>query len=182
MDEYNFINDVVIGLEIHIELDTKTKLFCACSTKANNPNTRTCEVCLGYPGSKPVLNKKVVDYALRLGLATKSNISNIGHQKEKLQEFLRRIVGVRIKQYNLTKLISEGAIYFLASFMNPIYKNLKPLIGENKLEPYFVTGCQNCNKRIRVNIPLDNYNHRFNTIRWMLKKVLRINTQKEKKK
>ena len=100
----------------------------------------------------------------------KSKIPNNGHQNATLQEILRRMVGVRVKQYNLTKLISEGAIYFLVSFMNPIYKNLKPLIGENKLEPYFVTGCQNCNKRIKVIIPLNKYNHKFNTIRWLLKK------------
>lgn len=75
MTGYNFSGDIVIGLEIHMELDTKTKLFCACSTKAKSPNTSTCEVCLGFPGSKPVLNRKVVDYALRLGLATKSKIA-----------------------------------------------------------------------------------------------------------
>ena len=75
MNDYNFTSDVVIGLEIHMEIDTKTKLFCACSTKAKEPNTRTCEICLGFPGSKPVLNKKVVDYAIRMGLATKSKIA-----------------------------------------------------------------------------------------------------------
>ena len=68
---YNFKTDVVIGLEIHIELATDSKLFCSCSTHAeeDEPNTRTCPVCLGHPGSKPVLNKKAVDYALRLCLA-----------------------------------------------------------------------------------------------------------------
>ena len=71
---YHFKTDVVIGLEIHIELATDSKLFCSCSTHAkpgeeDEPNTRTCPVCLGHPGSKPVLNKKAVDYALRLCLA-----------------------------------------------------------------------------------------------------------------
>jgi aspartyl-tRNA(Asn)/glutamyl-tRNA(Gln) amidotransferase subunit B len=73
--EYNFTSDVVIGLEIHIELDTKTKLFCSCLTKGSEePNSRTCPVCLGHPGSKPVLNKKAVEFAIKLGLALNCNI------------------------------------------------------------------------------------------------------------
>ena len=66
---YNFKTDIVIGLEIHVELDTDTKLFCACKTHAEEPNSATCEICLGFPGSKPLLNKKAVDYATRLCLA-----------------------------------------------------------------------------------------------------------------
>ncbi len=69
-----FTSDVVIGLEIHVQLDTRTKLFCGCATRPVDPekdgqNTRTCEVCLGLPGSKPVLNRRVVDFALKLCLA-----------------------------------------------------------------------------------------------------------------
>ena len=71
-----FEGDVVIGLECHVELDTTTKLFCGCPTKGNDePNTRTCEVCLGMPGSKPVLNKKALDFALKLCLALNCKIS-----------------------------------------------------------------------------------------------------------
>ncbi len=71
-----FEGNVVIGLECHVELDTNTKLFCGCPTKGNEePNTRTCEVCLGMPGSKPVLNKKAVEYALMLCLALNCKIS-----------------------------------------------------------------------------------------------------------
>ncbi|MBD3354892.1 Asp-tRNA(Asn)/Glu-tRNA(Gln) amidotransferase subunit GatB [Candidatus Woesearchaeota archaeon] len=71
-----FTTDIVIGLEIHAELATDTKLFCGCKTYGDdNPNSRTCEVCLGMPGSKPVLNKKAVDYALRLCLALGCKIS-----------------------------------------------------------------------------------------------------------
>ena len=70
--------DTVIGLEVHIELATRTKLFCGCETKFGAlPNTRTCPVCTGMPGSLPVLNKKVVDYALRLGLATHCEINRV---------------------------------------------------------------------------------------------------------
>src|SRR3989338_10960780 len=72
----NFKKDIVIGLEIHVETDTNTKLFCGCPTKGNEePNTRVCEVCLGHPGSKPVLNKKAVEYALKLCLALNCKIS-----------------------------------------------------------------------------------------------------------
>jgi len=71
-----FTSDVVIGLEIHVELDTQSKLFCGCArTGYQEPNTRTCPVCLGHPGSKPVLNKKAVEYAIKLALALKCDIS-----------------------------------------------------------------------------------------------------------
>ncbi len=65
-----FTGDVVIGIECHVELDTKSKLFCSCATKGDeNPNTRVCPICLGHPGSKPVLNKKALDYAIKLCIA-----------------------------------------------------------------------------------------------------------------
>jgi aspartyl-tRNA(Asn)/glutamyl-tRNA(Gln) amidotransferase subunit B len=71
-----FTSDIVIGLEIHCELNTKTKLFCSCPTHGNEePNTRTCPVCLGHPGSKPVLNKKAVEFALKLCIALNCEIS-----------------------------------------------------------------------------------------------------------
>src|SRR3989338_10672441 len=69
-------SDVIIGMEVHVQLDTKTKLFCGCATQGSDePNTRTCVTCLGMPGSKPRLNKKAVEYALKLALATNSKIS-----------------------------------------------------------------------------------------------------------
>ncbi|MGM5487460.1 MAG: Asp-tRNA(Asn)/Glu-tRNA(Gln) amidotransferase subunit GatB [Nanobdellota archaeon] len=69
-------SDIVIGLEIHVELATDTKLFCGCArTGSDEPNTRTCPVCLGHPGAKPVLNRKVLDYALRLCLALDCEIA-----------------------------------------------------------------------------------------------------------
>ncbi|MFW6014479.1 MAG: Asp-tRNA(Asn)/Glu-tRNA(Gln) amidotransferase subunit GatB [Nanoarchaeota archaeon] len=74
----NFTSDIIIGLEIHIELDTETKLFCGCNRKRDEdeePNTRVCPVCLGHPGAKPRLNKKAVEHAMRLALATKSEIT-----------------------------------------------------------------------------------------------------------
>lgn len=68
--------ETVIGLEVHVELATKTKIFCACSTQFGGaPNTHTCPVCTGMPGSLPVLNKQVVEYALAVGLAVNCQIN-----------------------------------------------------------------------------------------------------------
>lgn len=68
--------ETVIGLEVHVELATKTKIFCGCSTEFGGaPNTHTCPVCTGMPGSLPVLNKQVVEYAAAVGLATNCTIT-----------------------------------------------------------------------------------------------------------
>lgn len=68
--------ETVIGLEVHVELATKTKIFCGCSTEFGGaPNTHTCPVCTGMPGSLPVLNKQVVEYAMAVGLATNCTIT-----------------------------------------------------------------------------------------------------------
>ena len=68
--------ETVIGLEVHVELATKTKIFCSCSTEFGGaPNTHTCPVCTGMPGSLPVLNKQVVEYAMAVGLATNCSIT-----------------------------------------------------------------------------------------------------------
>ena len=70
--------ETVIGLEVHVELATKTKIFCGCSTAFGGaPNTHTCPVCTGMPGSLPVLNKKVVEYAMAVGLATNCKITQV---------------------------------------------------------------------------------------------------------
>ena len=67
--------ETVIGLEVHVELATKTKIFCGCSTEFGGaPNTHTCPVCTGMPGSLPVLNKKVVEFAIKAGLAANCHI------------------------------------------------------------------------------------------------------------
>ncbi len=68
--------ETVIGLEVHVELATKTKIFCSCSTAFGGaPNTHTCPVCTGMPGSLPVLNKQVVEYAMAVGIATNCKIN-----------------------------------------------------------------------------------------------------------
>lgn len=72
--------EVMIGLEIHVELNTATKLFCGCATKPDDtgaylPNTHVCPVCLGHPGSKPVLNKKALEYGIKLARALHCTLS-----------------------------------------------------------------------------------------------------------
>lgn len=68
--------ETVIGLEVHVELATKTKIFCSCSTQFGGaPNTHTCPVCTGMPGSLPVLNKQVVEYAMAVGVAMNCSIT-----------------------------------------------------------------------------------------------------------
>ena len=70
------VYETVIGLEVHVELASKTKIFCGCSTAFGGaPNSHTCPVCTGMPGSLPVLNKQVVEYAIAVGLATNCSIT-----------------------------------------------------------------------------------------------------------
>ena len=67
----------VIGLEVHVQLKTNTKIFCGCSTTFGaTPNSQVCPVCLGMPGVLPVLNERVVEFAARLAVATQSAINN----------------------------------------------------------------------------------------------------------
>lgn len=73
MTEYT----TVIGLEVHAELKTKTKAFCSCSTTfGSEPNTHVCPVCLGMPGALPVMNKQMVEFALRFALAVNCDIQH----------------------------------------------------------------------------------------------------------
>jgi aspartyl-tRNA(Asn)/glutamyl-tRNA(Gln) amidotransferase subunit B len=68
--------EAVIGLEVHAQLLTQSKIFCGCSTVfGEEPNALTCPVCTGQPGSLPVLNRKAVEFAIRLGLATSCRIA-----------------------------------------------------------------------------------------------------------
>lgn len=76
--------DLVSGFETHVELATNTKIFCGCSTKFGAlPNTHCCPVCTGQPGALPVLNKKVVEFAIRAGLATHCKINTTTHLDRK---------------------------------------------------------------------------------------------------
>lgn len=76
--------ETVIGLEIHAELATNTKIFCSCENAfGGEPNTRVCPVCSGMPGTLPVLNKRVVDYAIKAGLAMNCETPNLENRTEK---------------------------------------------------------------------------------------------------
>ena len=71
------MNKPIIGLEVHVQLSTESKLFCGCNSHASEqPNSAVCQVCLGMPGSKPVLNKKAVDNALKIALALNCDINS----------------------------------------------------------------------------------------------------------
>ena len=92
----------VIGLEVHAQLKTKTKIFCACSTSFGAPpNTHTCPVCLGMPGVLPVLNKKVVEYTLRMAMATNCNIARESRFARKNYFYPDLPKGYQISQYEL---------------------------------------------------------------------------------
>ena len=76
--------EMVIGLEVHVELSTKTKIFCSCSTAYGAPpNTQVCPVCLGFPGTLPVLNEQVVVYATQAALALNCSVNALGRQDRK---------------------------------------------------------------------------------------------------
>ncbi len=92
----------VIGLEVHAQLKTRTKIFCGCSTEFGAPpNTHVCPVCLGMPGVLPVLNKKVVEYAMRMALATDCSIEETSRFARKNYFYPDLPKGYQISQYEL---------------------------------------------------------------------------------
>jgi aspartyl-tRNA(Asn)/glutamyl-tRNA(Gln) amidotransferase subunit B len=94
--------EVVIGLEVHAQLLTDTKIFCGCSNKfGETPNENTCPVCTGQPGSLPVLNKKVVEYAIKAGLATNCTINKKSIFARKNYFYPDLPKGYQISQYEL---------------------------------------------------------------------------------
>ncbi len=94
--------EVIIGIEVHAELSTKTKIYCGCSTEfGGDPNTHCCPVCTGMPGALPVLNEKVIEYAVRAGLATNSTISRNCKQDRKNYFYPDLPSGYQISQYDL---------------------------------------------------------------------------------
>ncbi len=101
---------VMIGLETHVQLNTKTKLFCSCPTYGDDtPNTRVCEICLGFPGSKPFLNEAVVDKALRVAVALNCKINKKLTWDRKSYFYPDMAKNFQITQYD-TPLAHDGFI------------------------------------------------------------------------
>lgn len=102
--------ETVIGLEIHAQLKTVTKIFCGCSTKFGAPpNSNTCPICLGMPGVLPVLNKKVVEFAIKLGLATNSQINRYSQFARKNYFYPDLPKGYQTSQFDLP-IIGRGQV------------------------------------------------------------------------
>ncbi|MCD7774303.1 MAG: Asp-tRNA(Asn)/Glu-tRNA(Gln) amidotransferase subunit GatB [Clostridiales bacterium] len=94
--------EMVIGLEVHCELGTKTKIFCGCPTTFGaEPNTQCCPVCMGMPGTLPVLNKQVVEYAIKAGIATNCTIAEFSKQDRKNYFYPDLPKAYQISQYDL---------------------------------------------------------------------------------
>ncbi len=94
--------EIVIGLEVHLQLKTKTKAFCGCSTEfGNEPNTQVCPVCLGFPGSLPVYNKTALDYAVKVALALNCKVQEYTKFDRKNYFYPDLPKAYQISQYDL---------------------------------------------------------------------------------
>jgi len=120
------IYEVVIGLEIHAQLLTESKLFCGCSTKFGNPpNTNVCPICIGHPGVLPVLNKKAVEFTIKMGLATNCTINRNSIFARKNYFYPDLPKGYQISQYEFP-LCSNG-------YLELEIENQKRKIGINRI-------------------------------------------------
>ena len=105
--------EVIIGLEVHAELATKSKIYCGCSTEfGSDPNTHVCPICTGMPGVLPVLNEKVVEYAVKMGMATNCKIARFSKQDRKNYFYPDLPKAYQTSQYDLP-LCYEGHVDFV---------------------------------------------------------------------
>src|SRR5918992_3742558 len=94
--------ETVIGLEVHAQLLTESKIFCGCSTRfGSEPNANACPVCAGFPGVLPVLNKRAIEFAMRAGLATHCDIARASRLARKNYFYPDLPKGYQISQYEL---------------------------------------------------------------------------------
>lgn len=101
-----------IGLEIHVQLPTKSKMFCSCpTTEAPGPNTHVCPTCLGMPGSRPVLNRKVLEYGIMLAKMLGCKVADTAWFSRKTYFYPDMSKSVQITQYDNP--IGEGGVYYL---------------------------------------------------------------------
>ena len=113
--------EIVMGLEVHCELSTKTKIFCSCPTEfGGEPNTHCCPICMAMPGTLPVLNEKVVEYAVKAGLATNCKIARNSKNDRKNYFYPDLPKAYQISQFDLP-LCYEG------------YVNIETPEGEKKI-------------------------------------------------
>ncbi len=116
--------EAVIGLEVHCQLSTESKLFCSCKVDHDAPpNTKICPVCAGFPGVLPVLNKRVVDYAIKLALAVSADIHRVSIFARKNYYYPDLPKGYQISQYELP--ISTGGFVEIDTENGPKRVRLK---------------------------------------------------------
>jgi aspartyl-tRNA(Asn)/glutamyl-tRNA(Gln) amidotransferase subunit B len=114
--------ETVIGLEIHAQLLTSTKIFCGCSTRfGSEPNTQTCPVCIGLPGVLPVMNEKAIEYVIRTGIALNCTVSSSSRFARKNYFYPDLPKGYQISQYELP-LCEQGSIVIA---VNGCTKNIR---------------------------------------------------------
>ena len=102
----------VIGLEVHVQLNTKTKMFCGCTlTYGDNPNTHTCPTCLGLPGALPVANEEAIALAVRVGLAFGGTVRETCHFSRKNYFYPDLTKGYQICQFD-EPIIAGGSVSF----------------------------------------------------------------------
>lgn len=117
---------IVIGLEVHAELMTKTKLFCSCSTSfGNEANSQVCPICLGLPGTLPVLNEKAVEFAVKAGLALNCEVANFSKFDRKNYFYPDLTKAYQISQYEMP-ICHHGQVEF---FVNGV----KKVVGVNRV-------------------------------------------------